>query len=131
MQLNLPRIDPKRVNIELLKLQPKGTVALFIDLDGKLKAVDQSENPVDIIPAPNAAQAASPEAEEAIISQVADKINEGLNKALEDQKKAIEEQHKKELEEVSSAFTQQLKQVQDALKKLQPKPKPKPKPKAK
>jgi len=106
IQLHLPKVELDNINMQLLQAEPKGTLAIVLDLDGKLRAIDQGGNEVAILPeAPT--PDVTPEMEKAIIDNVSEKLNKGLNAALEAQEK-----------EISEAFTKQFKELQGEINKL-------------
>ncbi len=151
-QLNLLKTDPKSINMDALKKEIPGTVAIILDMSGKLQGVDQKGNPVAVVPA-QAEQAPAPaapaidaEMEESIITKVGDNVNDGLSKMLKEQEEKnsaaqekalekatgdIEKAYKKELESASKAFTDQLGKLQAEINKLKGKTAAKPKSKKK
>lgn len=152
LSLNLVKTNPSKINLLTLQKEPKGSIAIILDENGKLQGVDQEGNLVAVVvvpPAPAApaapAPVVSPKMEESIITKVGDKINDGLSKLLDDQGKEfkkeleaaskvftsqlsqLQDAHKKTRDEDSKSFTAELKKIQDEVKKLTSKPKTKPK----
>ena len=108
IQLQLPKIDPEKLNLKMLQAEPKGTIAIILDLEGKLRGFDQQGEEVAIVAAP--AAEVTPKMQGEMVNTVSEKLNEGLNNALAAQREEMEE-----------AFDEKLKTVTDELAELKKK----------
>jgi len=142
-QLNLVPTDLDKVNLATLNKEPKGTIAIILDLEGNLQGVNQKGAVVPVMVAAGGGDSKSFSAGDAenivkaklsgVVKEFKDELKKARDedsKAFTNQFKVLQDAHKKSRDEDSKAFNGELKKLQDEIKKLKPKAAAKPKAKS-